>query len=228
MERFCDKCGTLVSGEGTFCPQCGAPMASAVNLSKPSDASSMMGTVTPGVDAGLAPGQHPETDEYFSGSGETGASYNTVDAPMPSITRDSMGTVTPGAPTPAPQPTTQPTGYQYNANPTPAPAPVQSPNYAQMPNYPQTGNVNNSAAVEEMSVGKWVGTILLGNCLGIVSLILLFVWAFGDTPQPKKNYAKANLIIQAIALGLYIILMIGLFACTGSLMGADFWDEISY
>lgn len=227
MERFCDKCGTLVSGEGTFCPQCGAPMASAVNLSKPSDSSSM-GTITPGIDKGLAPGEHPETDEYFSGSGDTGASYNTVDTPMPSITKDSMGTVTPGAPTPAPQPAPapQPTGYQYNANPTPAP--VQSPNYAQMPNYPQTSNVGNNATVQEMTVGQWVGTILLGNCLGIISLILLFVWAFGDTPQPKKNYARANLIIQAVALGLYIILMIGTIACTGSILGADFWDEIAY
>lgn len=227
MERFCDKCGTLVSGEGTFCPQCGAPMASAVNLSKPSDTSSMMGTVTPGVDAGLAPGQHPETDEYFSGSGETGATYNTVDAPMPSITRDTMGTVTPGAPTPTPQPAPQPTGYQYNANPAPAPAPVQSPNYAQMPNYPQTSNVNNSTT-ENMTVSQWVGTYILGNCLSIISLIFLLCWAFGDTPQPKKNYARAMLIIQVVLFGLSIITMICGIACTGSLMGADFWDEISY
>ncbi len=32
MERFCSKCGSLVSG--SFCPQCGAPMESAVNLNK--------------------------------------------------------------------------------------------------------------------------------------------------------------------------------------------------
>lgn len=35
MERFCDKCGTLVSGEGKFCPSCGAPLESAVDLGKP-------------------------------------------------------------------------------------------------------------------------------------------------------------------------------------------------
>ncbi len=35
MERFCDKCGTLVQGEGKFCPSCGAPLESAVDLSKP-------------------------------------------------------------------------------------------------------------------------------------------------------------------------------------------------
>ena len=35
MERFCSKCGSLVSG--SFCPQCGAPMESAVNLNKQED-----------------------------------------------------------------------------------------------------------------------------------------------------------------------------------------------
>ena len=28
MERFCDKCGSLVNGEGGFCPSCGARMSS--------------------------------------------------------------------------------------------------------------------------------------------------------------------------------------------------------
>ena len=35
MERFCSKCGSLVSG--SFCPQCGAAMESAVNLNKGED-----------------------------------------------------------------------------------------------------------------------------------------------------------------------------------------------
>lgn len=34
MERICESCGSLVSGEGKFCPTCGAPLGSAVNLSK--------------------------------------------------------------------------------------------------------------------------------------------------------------------------------------------------
>lgn len=42
MERFCDKCGSLVSGDGDFCPVCGARMTGVfmnndhgVDLSKP-------------------------------------------------------------------------------------------------------------------------------------------------------------------------------------------------
>lgn len=32
MERFCDKCGSLVSGEGGFCPSCGAQMSSVFDV----------------------------------------------------------------------------------------------------------------------------------------------------------------------------------------------------
>lgn len=38
MERFCSKCGTLVTGSGAFCPQCGAALESAVDLNKPEPA----------------------------------------------------------------------------------------------------------------------------------------------------------------------------------------------
>ena len=34
MERLCGKCGSLVSGEVRFCPLCGEPLKSAVNLHK--------------------------------------------------------------------------------------------------------------------------------------------------------------------------------------------------
>lgn len=223
MERFCDKCGTLVSGDGTFCPQCGASLPGAVNLTKPSN--DMMGTVTPGVDNVLRPGEHPETDEYFTGAGDHFTNNGLGNDPMPTLGRDIPS---PSAPVPPVSPV-PPTGQanmnyqQYGSSP----APASGGSYGTMPNYPQNMNVNSSNS-QDMSVGQWVGTCLLGSCLGIISLILLFVWAFGDTPQPKKNYARAMLIIQACAVGLYIILMIGMIACTGTIFGADFWDEIMY
>lgn len=37
MERFCEQCGALVSGDVKFCPSCGAPMKSAVSLDKGED-----------------------------------------------------------------------------------------------------------------------------------------------------------------------------------------------
>lgn len=145
MERFCSKCGTLVSGEGTFCPQCGAPMESAfdvganVNLSKPSN------------------------------------TMPTAGAPAQSI--------------PTPAPTYQQTSYQQPAS-----------GYSQYSGAPAVNS-------QPMSVGQWAGTIILSG-LGIIGLILLFVWSFGsDTPIEKKNYARATLILQAIAYGVLI------FAC---------------
>lgn len=143
MERFCDKCGTLVSGEGGFCPSCGAPMSSAmqggVDLSKPNSM--------------------PSTSD-----------------PMPSQTYI--------APTPV-------NNTYYDQS-----------NFGQQPIYPQ-----NFAQNQEMSVGQWMLTIFLSG-LGSVGIVLLFVWGFSnDTPIAKKNYARAMLIFQAIALVLTVFLI---------------------
>lgn len=35
MERVCPKCGTLVTNDGLFCPECGTKLDSAVDLNKP-------------------------------------------------------------------------------------------------------------------------------------------------------------------------------------------------
>ncbi len=168
MERFCDKCGTLVSGDGEFCPSCGARLegavsSSGVNLNKPG-----------------------------------------VEPMMPSM------------PTPTPTPTQN--TYQGQSN----------TNYAQQPVYPQSYNQN--PAQPEMTVGNWVLTIFLSG-LGIIGIILLFVWGFSDnTPTAKKNYARAMLIWQAIAVGLIIIFYVGLFACVAALGGSmsDIFDEGYY
>lgn len=144
MERFCSKCGTLVSGNGTFCPQCGAPMESAVDV---------------GGNVNL---------------NKTVNSMPAASAPVQSV----------------PAPTYQQAPYQQPA-----------PTY---PQYSSTPAANN----EVMSVGQWVGTIILSS-LGIIGLILLFVWGFSnDTPTNKKNYARAMLIMWAIAVGVYILFFI--------------------
>ncbi len=111
----------------------------------------------------------------------------------------------------------------------------QSSNYSQMPNYPQNFNSGNySAPAEEMSVGQWVLTIFLSG-LGIIGIILLFVWAFGsDNNTARKNYARAMLIWEAIALGLIIIIYGGLCMCgmsLGNMFGgsySDIYDNLNY
>ncbi len=45
MERLCKACGSLVNGDGQFCPNCGETLESAVDLAKPT-ASSAQGMPT--------------------------------------------------------------------------------------------------------------------------------------------------------------------------------------
>lgn len=81
-------------------------------------------------------------------------------------------------------------------------------------------------AEQPMTLGQWVGTILLTQCLGIISIILLFVWAFSDsTPTSKKNYCRAMLIFEAIMIGVVILMMIMIFSLAGTAAGLG---NISY
>lgn len=82
---------------------------------------------------------------------------------------------------------------------------VQQPVYQQYQQPPQEADDGST----KMSVGSWVGTIILTTWFGLVSIILLFVWGFGsNVPKAKANYCKAMLIMQLIAIGVGIIFTI--------------------
>ena len=75
--------------------------------------------------------------------------------------------------------------------------------------YP-TYNPVAPAAKESISVGGWIGRSLIPFIPlvgGIVYLIMLFIW-MGDTNKEDtfRNWAKAQLIVMAIVVGLSIIL----------------------
>jgi uncharacterized membrane protein YvbJ len=61
-----------------------------------------------------------------------------------------------------------------------------------------------------ISFGNWMGTMLLPfiPIVGIfIYIVMMFVWAFGsDTPQSKKNWARASLIVSVIAIVLFIFM----------------------
>ncbi len=58
-----------------------------------------------------------------------------------------------------------------------------------------------------MSMGSWVGTMLL-MIIPIVNIILLIVWAVSSTENPnKRNFARAYLIIFAVLLVLWLIIV---------------------
>lgn len=58
---------------------------------------------------------------------------------------------------------------------------------------------------EEMSLGQWVGTIIL-TCIPCVGLILMIVWAVSAENETKKTWARAQLIVSAIMIVLVFIL----------------------
>jgi len=103
------------------------------------------------------------------------------------------------------------------------PAPLyqqQNPPYQQpMPQYQQPGYINPQLAYMQqdttpMSIGDYVLMIFL-SCIPLAGLVLLLVWAFdSNINMNKRNYARANLIIALVVLGLFIIICIiaGIFA----------------
>ena len=102
------------------------------------------------------------------------------------------------------------------APPPPPPPPPQQPVYNQPPvqqyappqqtYYPPQQTYNAAAGgAPVMSVGSYIGTMLL-SAIPLVGFILLLVWAFGsDTNPNKKNFCRAYLILMLIGVVLSII-----------------------
>ncbi len=104
------------------------------------------------------------------------------------------------------QPYSQPGYNQQNpygqSSPLPY-APSSAPQYSPYP-----------VQEEEMTVGKWILTIIVTS-LGIIGLVFLFIWGFGSGPKARQNYCKAVLILAAIGVALYILLFVVVFAVLG-------------
>ncbi len=94
----------------------------------------------------------------------------------------------------------------------------QAPQYQQTAAYTPVPNVAPYQPVgeEPVSLGDWIGTLLLFNLVPCVGLIVCIVWAFSkDTKKSKKNFCRAYLIIYAVSIVLVIALyavLIGMFA----------------
>ncbi|MDD4819317.1 MAG: hypothetical protein PHD21_00545 [Flavobacteriales bacterium] len=67
-----------------------------------------------------------------------------------------------------------------------------------------------------MSVSDWLVTLLL-MIIPLVNIVLLFVWAFSSTENKNRsNWAKAELILLAVVLVLYILFFIVFFVIAGN------------
>jgi hypothetical protein len=59
---------------------------------------------------------------------------------------------------------------------------------------------------EPLSLGSWVITLLL-TVIPFVNIVMLFVWAFGNSPTSKKNWARAQLIF--VLIGVVLMFLFG-------------------
>jgi ABC-type multidrug transport system permease subunit len=67
-----------------------------------------------------------------------------------------------------------------------------------------------------ISVKDWIATLIV-CAIPLVNLIMLFIWAFGDSANPsKKNYARASLLLAAIFIVLYILFIVIFIAVIGA------------
>lgn len=74
-----------------------------------------------------------------------------------------------------------------------------------------------------VSVKHWILTFIL-SAIPIVNIVMLFVWAFGDSTNPnKKNYARASLLLAAIFIVLYIVFAVLFVVVFG---GMALWPEL--
>ena len=100
----------------------------------------------------------------------------------------------------------QSTGYGSQSGYT-APQPSVIPDYSRS-NAQQFSNIQ-PVNDTDMTLGQWVGTIILTTWFGIVSLILCIVWGVSnDTPITKKRYCQAMIIINCIGIAASIIFTI--------------------
>ena len=91
-------------------------------------------------------------------------------------------------------------------------------------------STNSMNSDQTVSLGDWVGTLILTG-IPVVSFIMLLVWAFGDnTKLSKKNFARATLIIAivgAVVGTLLWIIFAVIFASAFATMG-DAFATMSY
>lgn len=95
-------------------------------------------------------------------------------------------------------------------------------------------NSNNETTEKPISFGNWMGSMLLMfiPIIGFfIYLVMMFVWAFGsDTPQSKKNWARASLVVMIICLVLFLFIIS---SAVAELMNSgvninDYMNSISY
>ena len=98
----------------------------------------------------------------------------------------------------------------------------QQPQFQQ----PQYGYAQPAPQADELSLGSWIGTIIVTTMFGIISIILLFVWGFGSTgPESRRRYCKAMLIVDLIMFVISLIFSL-IFSAVFAAILREYWPQI--
>jgi len=106
-------------------------------------------------------------------------------------------------------------------------APPQTVNKVQ-PSQPVRSSSPSSPAqanggVDLITMGQYLIMFLI-MCIPIAGIVMLFIWAFSSETGPnKKNFARAYLVMMAIAVGVSILISIVMGALMASIMSAMYY-----
>ncbi len=107
------------------------------------------------------------------------------------------------------------------------PVPPQPVNRVQQPqpvraSAPQP-RAQETGGVDLITMGQYLLMFLI-MAIPIAGIVMLFIWGFGSETGPnKKNFARAYLIMMAIAIGISIVLSIVMGALMASIMGSMYY-----
>jgi len=114
--------------------------------------------------------------------------------------------------------TEQEASQQQSAYTEPRQPAYAQPAYSQ-PGYGQPPRQDGEQSAPVMSVGSYLGTLLL-LCIPVANIVLLFVWAFGSEGNPnRRNFARANLILVLIGVVLSILIVAAVGSSLTALLG---------
>lgn len=88
---------------------------------------------------------------------------------------------------------------------------------------PSLPPVQATGGVDLITMGQYLIMFLI-MCIPIAGIVMLFIWGFGSETGPnKKNFARAYLVMMAIAVGVGIVMSIALGAIMASIMSSMYY-----
>ncbi len=80
-----------------------------------------------------------------------------------------------------------------------------------------------TGGVDLITMGQYLIMFLI-MCIPIAGIVMLFIWGFGSETGPnKKNFARAYLVMMAIAIGVGILISIVMGAIIASIMSSMYY-----